>query len=177
MVRHSYPPQFVVANKPISAEEAQQAIATYLQESELEPRMHPDALLSTSGVQFASAGGPQGGIVLHNLRRVDAGLQGEVLKPDVPEDFTMMDIDPVADTTVGAQQPEGQDRDEWEREQDIVEDQGVSTTFVADGTEVPEVAVEGSSKLDKEARKKAKKERERQLKREKEQKKRQEADA
>ncbi|KAK7536728.1 hypothetical protein IWX49DRAFT_255431 [Phyllosticta citricarpa] len=174
-MRHSYPPQFVLANKPISTEEAQQALANYLQESELEPRMHPDALLSTAGVQFAAAGGPQGGIILHNLRRVDAGLQGEVLKPDDPEDFTMMDIDGAANTTAGAQ-PEGQDRDEWEKEQGAVDDPG-TTTFVANGTEVPEVAVEDSSKVDKEARKKAKKERERQLKREKEQMKRQKADA
>ncbi|KAK8202948.1 hypothetical protein HDK77DRAFT_430937 [Phyllosticta capitalensis] len=176
MVRSPYPPQFVLANKPISAGEAQEALAEYLKKSELKAFMHPDALLSTSGISFASASGPQGGITLHNLRRVEAGLRGEILKPEVPEYTDGMDIDGVGatyDTTAGAEQ--GQNRDEWEREQEEIDDQG-TTTFVADGAAVPEVAVEDSGKVDKDARKKAKKERERQLKLEKERKKREQAE-
>ncbi|KAF2141694.1 uncharacterized protein K452DRAFT_298365 [Aplosporella prunicola CBS 121167] len=196
MAIHSYPPHVAVANRPLSLEEAQKSIANYLATSETSAHLHPDALLSTSGVQFATAGGPMGGIVLHNLRRVEAGLRGEVIKPE-PEASDDMVLDGMIEETEQTMQAEGgaskkskkgasgaeegwQDMGDYQREQleegNEVGELGQRSNFVEQGEE-PKIAEGGKSKVDKEARKKAKKERERQQKLEKEAKKKQGAEA
>lgn len=80
----AYPPSVILPNssKPITLSDAQQQIAEYLTRSETNPHLHPDALIQASGPTFSVQGGPQGGLVLHQLRRVEAGLRGEILKPD-----------------------------------------------------------------------------------------------
>ena len=44
--------------------------------------MHPDALVTPTDINFSSHGGPTGNVVMHNLRRVAAGLRGEYLAPE-----------------------------------------------------------------------------------------------
>lgn len=80
----AYPPTITdhASAKPISLQDAQKLIATYLKDSERRPHLHPDAVLETGGPTFSVQGGRQGGLVLHQLRRVEAGLRGEILQPD-----------------------------------------------------------------------------------------------
>lgn len=166
----SYPPYVILGSKPLSTEAAQQLVATFLEDSESNAHLHPDALLTTSDVQFAPSGGSQGGVILHNLRRVEAGLRGEVLKPEVPEVSDDMVLDGMIDETQKRIQTEQEQQEDGTETGEI----GQRTNVVADGVDVPEVVAEdgenvtGKSKVDKEARKKAKKERERQQKLEKE---------
>ena len=69
----------------ISPTTAQQSIAKYLTRSESRPYMHPDSFLASSGIRFAIGSGPKGGIALHHLRRIEAGLRGEYLEKETPE--------------------------------------------------------------------------------------------
>ena len=76
------PPYRHLSSNPITAEHASSIVATYLANSESHAHLHPDALITPTGVQFSSHGGSTGGVVLHNLRRVAAGLRGEHLDPE-----------------------------------------------------------------------------------------------
>ncbi|KAF2099186.1 hypothetical protein NA57DRAFT_56801 [Rhizodiscina lignyota] len=86
----SYPPTIIhhASTKPVSLEDAQKTIAAYLKNSKRKPYLHPDAVLETSGPSYSVQGGRQGGLVLHQLRRVEAGLRGEILQPD-PRDLLL----------------------------------------------------------------------------------------
>ena len=74
----------------ISPDEAQASIAKFLQRSESRPYMHPDSFLVNTGIRFAMGSGPRGGIAFHHLRRVEAGLRGEVLEQETPEQLEAM---------------------------------------------------------------------------------------
>jgi hypothetical protein len=69
----------------ISPESAQQSVAKYLTRSESRPYMHPDSFLASTGIRFAIGSGPKGGIALHHIRRIEAGLRGEYLEKETPE--------------------------------------------------------------------------------------------
>ncbi len=73
----SYPPHVHHATQSITSDEALQFIQEYLFNVEIQPWLHPDAILSERGPQLA--GTLSGGLTLHNLRRVEAGLRGERL--------------------------------------------------------------------------------------------------
>lgn len=64
---------------------ALQALSAFLSASESTPYLHPDAQLTPAEIKFSTTGGPSGGLVLHNLRRVHKGLDGEVLAPEKDE--------------------------------------------------------------------------------------------
>ncbi|KAF2198201.1 hypothetical protein GQ43DRAFT_340335, partial [Delitschia confertaspora ATCC 74209] len=68
---------------PLTTTAASTLLSTYISLSESHPHLHPDALLTPTGPTFSSHGGPMGGVVMHNLRRVAAGLRGEVLEVEV----------------------------------------------------------------------------------------------
>ena len=176
----SYPPYRAHSSHQLSIEAAQSLLSTYLTESESSPHLHPDALLSTAGVQFSTHGGPMGGLVLHNLRRVEAGLRGERLAPDPEPESDDRVLDGLVESEAKLQGKswkrklndveEGwQDLEEFQREQGGVEvgEIGDRSNFVEDGDAEPPVLATGSArkKVDKEARKKAKKEREQEKKR------------
>ncbi|KAL1618987.1 hypothetical protein SLS56_010305 [Neofusicoccum ribis] len=161
----AYPPHVTLRDKPLSVDAAQELIANHLQASKSSAHLHPDALISTSGVEFAPSGGAQGGIILHHLRRVEASLRGEVLKPEISE----VSNDLVLDEMIGETEKQIQTEHEQEGDGTQVGELGQRSNFVADDGEIPEVTAEDSnSTVDKEARKKAKKERARQQKLEKE---------
>ncbi|KAJ4346302.1 hypothetical protein N0V95_005512 [Ascochyta clinopodiicola] len=188
MVPDAPPPHRLISSQPITTSAASTLLQTYIANSEAHPHLHPDALITPTGVTFSSHGGPTGGVVMHNLRRVAAGLRGEYLEPELtpePEEeeavahgahakysskakgkkTTFADAD--ADADAGDVQIEWQDKEAYEREQGELEigDLGDRTNVVAEGGEEPEVDVTGEkrksvdTKLDKDARKKAKKER------------------
>ncbi|KAL1614012.1 hypothetical protein SLS54_010082 [Diplodia seriata] len=166
----AYAPHVTLGSKPLSTGTAQELIANYLNESESNSHLHPDALLTTSDVQYAPAGVSKGGIIMHNLRRVEAGLRGEVLQPEVPEVADDMVLDDMADNTQKRMHADQEQQEEGIEVGEI----GQRTNVVAEGGDMPKVVEEdgartlGKSKTDKDARKKAKKERERQQKLEKE---------
>lgn len=68
--------------KAITIYDAQKFVSKYLKDSEHKPHLHPDARLEPKGVSLSTLGGRKGGVILHQLRRVEAGLRGEVLQPE-----------------------------------------------------------------------------------------------
>lgn len=194
MVPDAPPPHRLIASKPISTADASTMLQTYITNSEAHPHLHPDALITPTGVTFSSHGGPTGGVVMHNLRRIAAGLRGEYLEPEpTPEpeeeegaqgeqawkgNKTKGRKTTFTDPQAGTVEVEWQDKEAYEREQGEIEvgELGKRTNVVQDGGEEPDVEVTGDKrkggdeKLDKEARKKAKKERDAQRKKENEKK-------
>lgn len=187
------PPSRHISSTSISVAAASQMLDTYLRNSELHPHLHPDALITPTGVTFSSHGGPTGGVVMHNLRRVAAGLRGEYLEPEpTPEPEEEQIAEEFGSGGRGGKKDkrkrsaavdvEGwQDKEEYEREEGGIEigEIGDRVNVVQDGGEEPEVEVTdgtsgkkrrkgeegGDEKLDKAARKKAKAERNLQRKR------------
>jgi hypothetical protein len=167
----------------------------YIKNSEKHPHLQPDALITPSGVTFSSNGGPRGGVVMHNLRRVAAGLRGEYLEPEKtpePEEqdpdldtMTLKETGKKSGQSADNEQGDWQEMSEFEREEGMIEvgELGDRTNVVAEGGEVPEIEVVAGAKQDgakrkkggddaglsKEARKKAKKDRLKKEQREREQ--------
>jgi hypothetical protein len=80
-------PPFVHHTQPqqISPTDAQRSMARYLTKSRSHPYLHPDSYLANSGIRFAIGSGPSGGVALHHIRRIEAGLRGEYHEKDTPE--------------------------------------------------------------------------------------------
>ncbi|KAK5739446.1 hypothetical protein LTR17_005351 [Elasticomyces elasticus] len=80
-LRATYPPIFhhPSLTAHLTPLETQLQLASFLSLTASAPYLHPDAQLSTSGITFAAQSGPKGGIALHHLRRIEAGLRGERL--------------------------------------------------------------------------------------------------
>lgn len=109
-------------------------ISSYLLASTTNPSLHPDALLTESGPLASSTNG----LTLHNLRRIEAGLRGDNLGADLT--FSKLGGQGLPNLQAGAPGPisgtgrrggvngekgaageEGwQDREEFEREQEVV---------------------------------------------------------
>ncbi|KAL6709712.1 hypothetical protein ACN47E_001140 [Coniothyrium glycines] len=177
------PPFRHISSQAISVDAASSILETYLHNSESHPHLHPDALITPTGVTFSSHGGPMGGVVMHNLRRVAAGLRGEYLEPEAtPEPEG--DGDDAAFEKKGRKGKgarKGAQTEEWTDTATYAEEEGLGietgeigdrSNFVQEGGEEPEVeATQGgkkrkgdakgevNDKLDKAARKKAKKDR------------------
>lgn len=82
----TFPPHVHLSRpRAVSPNTALSHIQTYLQTSETIPHLHPDCLFTESGPQTSNASG--GGVILHQLRRVEQGLRGIVLKPEDVEGF------------------------------------------------------------------------------------------
>ncbi|TKA61849.1 hypothetical protein B0A55_11551 [Friedmanniomyces simplex] len=85
----SYPPIFHHASKTrrLTPTEAQIELADFLERTETQPYLHPDAQLSASGISFAAQSGPKGGLAIHHLKRIEAGLRGERLGEETTEEL------------------------------------------------------------------------------------------
>lgn len=197
----SYPPHRLHTSYPISASQALDLLSTYLLAANTDASLHPNALLTESGPISANSSS-NAGLVLHNLKRVEAGLRGEHLGADLSfskfggeglpglkagKDGGMIIIDR-SNLAKGAD-VDGQDRDvdmenveegwqdksEFEREQEVTQGEiGKRMPNVIEG-EVPNV-MESKSTVYKEDRKKRKKEKRMQEKRKKEEMRRNERD-
>lgn len=71
----------------LSLEEAQPLVAKYIQKSQKHPHYHPDSFLDPDGVQYGPKSGRNGGIVIHYLRRLEAGMRGEHLPLESREEL------------------------------------------------------------------------------------------
>lgn len=75
------PPHRTHGVQPVSPAQALTLLSRFLSAAETQPWLHPDALLSERGPQFSGAA--SGGLIMHNLRRVEAGLRGERMGADI----------------------------------------------------------------------------------------------
>ncbi|KAL2007050.1 hypothetical protein VTN00DRAFT_8488 [Thermoascus crustaceus] len=154
------PPTTILSTKSISQSSAHDFLAAYLARAASDPALQPNATVSEHGpVSHTTAAAPN--LILHNLKRVQAGLAGEVLGRDLT--FAKMGGD--GDEESGqqdGQQQEGvnggegwQDREKWEQQDEADGGNGKNTE---DNMEVDnETAPSGG--IDKEERKRKKKER------------------
>lgn len=129
------PPLRKLSTSRIPHSAALNLISSYLLASTTNPSLHPDALLTESGPLASSTEG----LTLHNLRRIEAGLRGDNLGADLT--FSKFGGQGLPDLQASAPRPisgtgrrggftgekgaaevvEGwQDREEFEREQEVV---------------------------------------------------------
>lgn len=80
-----YPPSHPRSSTSLTPSAALENLSTYLTASQTHAHLHPDSVLDPAAIKFSATGGPSGGLVLHHLRRVQQGLQGEVLAPEKGE--------------------------------------------------------------------------------------------
>lgn len=179
----AYPPAVHHTSNRVSTSEALSLLSAYLSATTTDPSLHPSAHLTEHG-PVAPSSGPNTGLVLHNLRRVEAGLRGENLGEDltfqkdggdvlsesmpngVDEDIGDLDFGGHVSGGQGDVEMEGewQDRAEFERQQEVVQgdigkrDNAVDGGYEEEGGFVPRVKATWGPE-DKEAKKKAKKER------------------
>ncbi|KAJ5725696.1 uncharacterized protein N7483_007053 [Penicillium malachiteum] len=146
----SLPPTVVHSTQSISQSAAHDFLAAYLTRATTDPALQPNASISEHGpVSRTTSAAPN--LILHNLKRVQAGLAGEVLGQDLTvakqnpgEDY----LDAPAAANAGEQKEDGEDNDlemkepEFEAEAEAFEEQESSMAAV-----------------DKEERKRLKKER------------------
>ncbi|MCJ1254994.1 hypothetical protein MMC24_002810 [Lignoscripta atroalba] len=79
---NSYPPHRLHSSQPISPAQALTLLSSYLEATAVDAYLHPNALLTESG-PISATSGSNTGLVLHNLKRVEAGLRGEHLGADL----------------------------------------------------------------------------------------------
>ncbi|KAF9884155.1 hypothetical protein FE257_002213 [Aspergillus nanangensis] len=142
------PPTTILSSHSISQSAAHDFLAAYLDRAATDPARQPNAGISEHGpIARTTAIAPN--LMLHNLKRIQAGLAGEVLGRDLSLD------NQDGEGADGAQQQGGdwEDAQKYEQE-DNAENQDEDGTMEVDMTEQPH---EGA--VDKEDRKKKKKER------------------
>ncbi len=183
-----YPPTTHHTTIPLPPARALALLTAYLTAATTNSSLHPNALLTETG-PIAQSSGSNTGLVLHNLKRVEAGLRGEHLAADLTfkefggEGLPDLMIDRRGEGVEtggkeGGEEETWQDKGDFEREQDIVQGElgprgnGVEGGEGADGM-VPRVK-ETLTSGDKKERKERKRGRRKQLQKEAEVKKRRE---
>ena len=183
----AYPPHRFHSSTQVSPSRALLLLSAYLEATATDASLHPNALFTENGPITPSSGSSTG-LVLHTLKRVEAGLRGEHLAADLafekfdgdalPEPIFGNAGNPVPTVEgsqmkqhTGAVEGEWQDKEEFEREQELVEGDigdranAVEGGFEEEGGKVPMVkAISTKSLKEKEERKNAKHERKKQLK-------------
>ncbi|KAI2930790.1 hypothetical protein CBS147320_3046 [Aspergillus niger] len=149
------PPTTILSSKPISQAAAHDFLAAYLDRAATDPALQPNAGISEHGpTSRTTAAAPN--LILHNLKRVQAGLAGEVLGRDLA----------LAKLSAGeegnAQQAEA-GTEGWEdpkklQEEVVAADDDDDVRMDMDVVETEQNA-EAAAGLDKEERKRKKKER------------------
>lgn len=161
---------------------AQKTIARYLDRSATDASLHPDATLAATyygsggddaGVRFPQTG-PHGGLVLHYLRRIEAGLRGENLAAQSREELKTLfndessgqaHLEAVGRVKKGKRErsfervnewSDAIDADQFAREQDAVDDEiGESLGGTGEQGQEPRVNMTMKDKLQRKAAKKA----------------------
>ena len=125
----AFPPVVHRSSQQVSTGQAQKLLANFLKRTTTDASLHPNAHLTPHGPVNPSGDGSTG-IVLHNLKRIEAGLRGKHLSADVLfQDLAEGMSDHIATNGGRAesqgQQPEQefvndwQDKEEYEREQGV----------------------------------------------------------
>lgn len=148
------PPTTVLTTKPISQSEAHEFLAMYLERARTDASLQPNASVSESGpVSRTTSAAPN--LILHNLKRVQAGLAGDVLG----RDLTVQKMNPgedYLDVPAAGASTEQSENGEEQGEKDGLEMKDVEMETEAEAFAEQE---EQSAVVDKEERKRKKKER------------------
>ncbi|KAL4890914.1 hypothetical protein BDV59DRAFT_75336 [Aspergillus ambiguus] len=151
------PPTEILSSKPISQSAAHEFLHAYLDRANTDPALQPSAGISEHGpVSRTTAAAPN--LILHNLKRVQAGLAGEVLGRDLSlANLTGEGAEATLQAKDAAPTGEGDWEDAKKFEQvenaEVPDDEPTSMMDV----DAAEPAQDGA--IDKEERKKRKKER------------------
>jgi len=139
------PPTTLTANIPIPQSTANAFLSAYLDRASTDPALQPNASISEHGpVSRTTASAPN--LILHNLKRVQAGLAGEVLG----RDLTMIRMEPEPENGEGVYEA-GQEQERVVEGEEEAPDMDMDMGGMeADG---------GEGGVDKEERKRKKKER------------------
>jgi hypothetical protein len=180
--RAVYPPiQHPTGPVVLDPTAAQTQLSAFLSQTRSKAHLHPDALLSSTGIQFSANSGPTGGLALHHLQRIEAGLRGENLVQETQEELeavfgeemraagTLRGDDRRVDATIErvSKRSKSQERvREWEDGAEFAQQQDITEGEVGDrgahvvqqGGAPPEIEQHGG-KVDAAARKAAKKQR------------------
>ncbi|KAL1858479.1 hypothetical protein Plec18167_007001 [Paecilomyces lecythidis] len=143
------PPTTILSTKPISQSAAHDFLAAYLDRANTDPALQPNAVISERGpVSRTTAAAPN--LILHNLKRVQAGLAGEVLG----RDLTVAKLETETQTEEQANTTEGWvDKEKWQQE----DEEENPADAIEDGPQDQDVQEDAA--VDKEERKRRKKER------------------
>lgn len=153
------PPSRHISSTPISLDNASRMLETYLKNSESFAHLHPDSTITPEGINFSSKGGPEGNVVMHNLRRIATGMRGEYMAPEKtpePEEEDATEGQQVSNkggkkrknfSTALNDAGDWQDKAEYERQEGVFEagDIGERSNYVQEGGEEPEVQVTGGA--------------------------------
>jgi len=152
----AFPPVRSRKSKPISTTEALQHLQSYLEATKSNPALLPNATLQVDGPKAQSESASN--LMIHNLKRVEAGLRGEWLAPSLElEAEGMAGFESFPVTGNGN---EGVEDDAGEGWQDIEEYQREQSIEIGEiGPRETGIGQEARRPLDKEARKREKKER------------------
>jgi hypothetical protein len=168
-VPNPLPPTTILSSKPISQSAAHDFLAAYLDRAAADPSLQPNATISEHGpVSRTTTLAPN--LILHNLKRVQAGLAGEVLgrdltlptgaqpQPEEQENEQQQGAD--GDVTAAAGGDSWEDRQNWDLGLSNGEQQGETGDFTPTEEQI-QVDEDGMpvTKIDKEERKRKKKER------------------
>ncbi|KAL8767465.1 MAG: hypothetical protein Q9209_006051 [Squamulea sp. 1 TL-2023] len=176
----------------ITPSHAQQLLSKFLEATTTDPSLHPNALLTENGPVVASSRST--GLVLHNLKRVEAGLRGEHMAADLTfkefdgEGLPNLISDEISNNGAETEERKGeaeeglvedwQDKAEYEREQvieqgevgprsDTLEQSGLDRRPGKEDGKIPAVeSAGGASTIDKDERKRKKQEKRDKRKRE-----------
>lgn len=163
------PPTTILTSRPISQSAALDFLKAYLDRAANDPSLQPSAMITEHGpASRTTAAAPN--LTLHNLKRIQAGLAGEILGRDLS--LTTPTEAAAARTpkkSKGGEKGEGQE-EQWENKEKWELEQGQALGGDEDGTELLntttgeeiEVDEEGmpvTGPISKEERKRIKKER------------------
>ena len=173
--RNCHPPSRHHVTRQVSSPKALSVISDYLLAAGTDASRHPNALFTKAGVTTPSSGTHQFGLILHNLKRVEAGLRGERLIADLILDGNgeveshglqsgAQDLFRDGSNNLAGNTEGWQEKAEFEREQDIEQGEiGESDNAAGahdDWIGAPNVRIEGvKSAIEKDARRKRKMER------------------
>ncbi|KAL4808991.1 hypothetical protein BDV18DRAFT_133682 [Aspergillus unguis] len=155
------PPTTILTTQPISQTVAHDFLAAYLDRATTDPALQPNAGISEHGpVSRTTAAAPN--IILHNLKRVQAGLAGEVLG----RDLAIAEMkEGAAQAQAQAQAQSGDAEGTWEDKKQFEQEQGAEQNDVnvrdgeAEAMDVDQDDAGEAGTLDKDERKRLKKER------------------
>ncbi|KAN0075700.1 hypothetical protein V8E54_006970 [Elaphomyces granulatus] len=167
------PPTTILSSKAISQPAAQDFLAAYLDRAATDPSLQPNATISEHGPVSRTTGAPN--LTLHTLKRVQAGLAGQVLGQDLSlqahggggrrfaSEQTGDEEDDYADR-INANDQGWEDRRRFEVAPEDDDGATTETQFDFEKETVIQVNEDGmpissSGKVDKEERKRKKKER------------------
>lgn len=153
------PPTTILSSKPISQSAAHEFLRAFLDRADNDASLQPNALITEKGPVSRTATAAAPNLALHSLKRVQAGLAGEVLGRDLSSLVPPGGSGGAADDAADMWEEKKEERTGWEED----EGSSVNVGTAAVNGEVDEGPAAGTSapakKLDKEERKRLKKER------------------